>query len=636
MVLALPLELAAVTSRTDNFYLRKRKRKHWWSREHFPKVPAEHLEDVELPQPPITIWQKLLPLGLIFFCASFNLTILQNLKDAIMVTVAGAETLPWLASFCVLPASLAFFMIYGQLVEHLRPNTVFYAAVAPLVIFYIFFATALYPASAWLHPHGMYSSLASHVPVGLHGLLKVVENWTFSLFFCIAELWGSVVISVLFWSLANEVCDVQDAKTIYPLMGISANFALVVAGNYMKYVNTNLTQGSMLVSLRLLVGTVVVMTAVMMSAKAWVDRSIKRPEDIKPPKKKKKKGSLGESFAVLKSSPKILSLAMLVMSYGVSHRLFEFAWKGQLRVLYPSAQAYQGVLADVSIATGSVTIGLMLTGRFVFQYLGWGVAAAATPCIMAITGSAFFGMSLAAQFGMDFTLGPYSLAAAGVMAGAVTQVFARSAKFSLFDPAKEMVYIELSKEEKSKGKAAVDLLGSQIGKSGASWITQALLLCLGSIQRSMPIIAATFMAVILAWITSVRLLNKQLQEADTQLTASPKDSRKKAQTSPDLEQQSGTSTAPVDPAVTVTVTAKQNGASLSSPAAKDSSENGTGGHSPRPKRWPGSVTDGLGEDIDGEGVDTLHDFEPVRADNQDNGEGSTAAIDFRRSRTGST
>jgi AAA family ATP:ADP antiporter len=35
--------------------------------------------------------------------------------------------------------------------------------------------------------------------VGLHGLLKVVGNWTYSLFFCMAELWGAVIISVLFW-----------------------------------------------------------------------------------------------------------------------------------------------------------------------------------------------------------------------------------------------------------------------------------------------------------------------------------------------------------------------------------------------------------------------------------------------------
>ena len=70
----------------------------------------------------------------------------------------------------------------------------------------------------------------------------MVENWVYSLFFCAGELWGGVVISVLFWTLANEVCSVSDAKTIYPLMGIAANIALVVAGNYMKFVNNTLTQ----------------------------------------------------------------------------------------------------------------------------------------------------------------------------------------------------------------------------------------------------------------------------------------------------------------------------------------------------------------------------------------------------------
>jgi AAA family ATP:ADP antiporter len=41
------------------------------------------------------------------------------------------------------------------------------------------------------------AQLAPSVPVGLHGLLKVVGNWTYSLFFCMAELWGAVVISML-------------------------------------------------------------------------------------------------------------------------------------------------------------------------------------------------------------------------------------------------------------------------------------------------------------------------------------------------------------------------------------------------------------------------------------------------------
>lgn len=42
---------------------------------------------------------------------------LQSLKDAIVVTAGGAETLPFLAFFCVLPASLAFFVLYGKLVR---------------------------------------------------------------------------------------------------------------------------------------------------------------------------------------------------------------------------------------------------------------------------------------------------------------------------------------------------------------------------------------------------------------------------------------------------------------------------------------------------------------------------------------
>ena len=96
------------------------------------------------------------------------------MQDAIVVTSSGAETLPFLASF-QLPASLAFFVIYGRIIDlHLPRSMTFALVVAPLLAAYAGFALFLYPAADLLHPHGFTTSLAPMLPVGLHGLLKVI------------------------------------------------------------------------------------------------------------------------------------------------------------------------------------------------------------------------------------------------------------------------------------------------------------------------------------------------------------------------------------------------------------------------------------------------------------------------------
>ena len=528
-IFQLPLEIASTLSKEDAHYLEKRQRKKWWRSRSFPKVPKDTLEAAHEEAPPLSLWLKVLPLGCIFFGASFNLAILQSLKDSIMVTTAGAETLPFLASCVVLPSSLGFFLLYGKMVENLPSKVIFYVSIMPLVAFYLLFTLVLYPNHAALHPMWLVESVSQWVPQGLIGLVKVVQYWTFSLFYCSAELWGSVVISVLFWSLANEVCTISEAKSVYPLMGIAANVALVLSGTFVKLVNTQIAVGNTYVSLCWLVGGIVTMSSFMALAKTVLDKfvigdycSLDPSTATKP--KRKKKGSMAESFAIIRESPKISNLAILVMSYGISHRLFEFAWKASLRSLYPTAQAYQTVLAEVAIATGWATITFMILGKFVFQYLGWGAAASATPIAMLTSGGVFFLFSLmagsmAASGNMIFGVDPTTMAFMGVAAGAITQVFARSSKFSLFDPAKEMVYIEMSKEEKSKGKAAVYLIGSQIGKSGGAWVTQALLLITGSMTASLPVIASVFTVVIFSWLNAVRNLGEtiRMEEEDKAL-----------------------------------------------------------------------------------------------------------------------
>jgi hypothetical protein len=102
-------------------------------------------------------------------------------------------------------------------------------------------------------------------------------------------------------------------------------------------------QDSELACLRVLVATVLALTTVIFGAELFVERRIAVDSHIDPAAglKKKKKATLSDAVAVLRSSPMIFALSLMVISYGVGHRLFEFAWKGQLRMLYPSAMAYQ-------------------------------------------------------------------------------------------------------------------------------------------------------------------------------------------------------------------------------------------------------------------------------------------------------
>lgn len=466
--------------------------------------------------------KKLLPMFFMFFCISFNYTILRDTKDTLVVTSSGAETIPFLKVWGVVPAAVIFMLIYAKLSNILSKEKLFYTTITPFLIFFAFFAYVLYPNREALHPHATADYLQSFLPAGLSGLIACFRNWTYSLFYILSELWGSVVLSLLFWGFANDITKVTEAKRFYSLFGLGANLALLFSGPAIMYVSDIRKLlppdvDAWQISLNYLMTMVVIAGVMIIAIYWWINRSVLTdarfydPNEEKKAKKSKPKMSIFESFAFLAKSKYILCLSILVIAYGISINLVEVTWKSQLKLQYPNANDYSTFMGMFSTVTGAATIFMMLfIGGNLIRKKGWGFAAMITPVVLMVTGAGFFAFVLfrdnLSGFIAMFGTSPLMLA---VIFGAAQNVMSKSSKYSLFDPTKEMAYIPLDQESKVKGKAAIDVVGARLGKSGGSFIQQGLLVALGSIAAITPYVAVILFAIIVLWVYAVKTLNKQ-------------------------------------------------------------------------------------------------------------------------------
>lgn len=466
--------------------------------------------------------KKLLPMFLIFFCISFNYTILRDTKDTLIVTSSGAETIPFLKFWGVVPSAVIFMLVYAKLSDILSKENLFYVTIAPFIIFFALFTLVFYPYRDALHPTTSADYLLSVLPTGLAGLVGCYQNWTFSLFYILSELWGSAVLSLMFWGFANEIMKVSEAKRFYTLLGLGANVALMCSGPaiiYFSDIQKHVPEGvdAWQISLNYLMGMVVVSGLIIVAVYWWMNRNVltdKRfydPENMQRKEKKAKaKLSIVESFAFLLKSKYILSIAVLVISYGICINLVEVTWKGQLKLQYPNANDYSTFMGYFSFTTGIVTVCMMFIGGMIIRKKGWGFAAMVTPAVLLITGICFFAFVLFRDNlgGYIAMLGTTPLFLA-VIFGMAQNIMSKSSKYSLFDPTKEMSYIPLDQESKVKGKAAIDVVGARLGKSGGSLIQQFMLVGFGSLAASTPYIAICMVVIIGVWMIAVRVLSKQ-------------------------------------------------------------------------------------------------------------------------------
>lgn len=472
--------------------------------------------------------KKLVPMILMLFCICLNCSILRNLKDSLVITArhSGAEVIPFIKVWAMLPAAIGSTILFSYLSNHLSRQRVFEILLGTFLLFFLFFGLFIYPNRESLHPHAMANALEHYLPVGCRGLISMFRNWTLTCFYTISELWSSMILTVLYWGFVNEITRISESGRFYSVMSIASNVAAILAGQISVFLtglsyNPSLHVGNdswdqSVFKITFLIFCSGIATLCIFR---WMNKNVLSHQEFLPEgtqkikKKEKKKLSFKESLLYISQSRYLLCIAGIVIAYNLVINLVEVIWKDRLHQLYPSPQDYNVYINNLTSAMGliSTTTSLLLAG--ILSRLGWMKTALITPLVLCITSVAFFSclfadMSLAPIVSSLLYTSPLAIA---VFFGSVQNCFSKAAKYSLFDATKEMAFVPLASEPKLKGKAAIDGIGSRLGKSGGSVIHQGLLLCFGSLSASAPYVGAIILVVLFVWILAIRTIGHEFE-----------------------------------------------------------------------------------------------------------------------------
>jgi ATP:ADP antiporter, AAA family len=460
----------------------------------------------------------------LMFCILCSQSFLRVLKDSVLISEVNVEIIAFIKLYFVLPIAWIFVVLYSKISNKLPYTKIYYYILSFFLVFFLLFAFFLYPNADFLHIRtATITDFTSNFP-GLKWYGLLIGNWSYTIFYVLAELWPDVMYVFLFWQLANRITTSYQAKSLYPMLSFFGNSSVVLTGilvarlssmdcwiyKFFSGVESKYVLVRVCICLLTVIGILSMYLVHLISVKLVKDPCLYeiRHSEVK-------KISTLEGLKYVTRSKFLWLIVLCSTSFYFGMNLVEVLWKAKVRELYPSVESYSHIISLCTTWTGVITMIMNAVAKNLIRHCSWKTIFSIAPVVMTGSGIAFF---LVSVFPVHFiylqsayvTVSALQLA---VFVGAIQNVLAKGVKYSLWDVSKEMLYIPLDHNMKTKGKAATDLVGSKLGKALSVLVPVILLSCSGfSNYISMaPIIMSMFIVVCGIWFFGVSLLAKEYQ-----------------------------------------------------------------------------------------------------------------------------
>jgi len=360
-----------------------------------------------------------------FFCLLAGYYVLRPLRDE-MGIAGGVRNLQWLftATFVVMLAAVP---VFGAVVARL-PRKRF----VPLVYHFFVFNIAIFWLLLTLDVEKVHVARAFFVWISVFNLFAVSVFWSF-----MADLWGSTGDNSAGKRLFGFIAAGGSAGA---LLGPSITVALAVP----------LGPVNLLVIAALLLELAVFCAYKLESARPQGESNVKAPEAAPIG------GGWLAGIAMVLRSPYLAGIALWVTLLSLAGTFLYFQQANIVAAASDDPAVRTRIFATIDLAIGILTILVQFfaTGRLIARF-GVGAAAAALPLVFAI---GFAALAFSPMLGLVIAF----------------QALQRATNFALSNPAREILFTVVEREEKYKAKNVIDIVVFRGADAATGWLFSAL------------------------------------------------------------------------------------------------------------------------------------------------------------------
>ncbi|MCB9228699.1 MAG: hypothetical protein H6618_03725 [Deltaproteobacteria bacterium] len=448
-------------------------------------------------------------------CLSLNYVIIHDIKDTLVVGHVGPSFVAFLKFWVTIPGAILFFLTYAKLSAHLPQKFLLYGILLLYALYFFVFAFYMYPDVGL-------SCEKSSVPDVRSSLDDLFIHWRIVIFYLAGELWGNVVLGLLFWGFANRLIRLSVAKRFYVPLNLSTAIATIAGGLLNSFISSGLRSHSLDYMVTIKILSVILIFSIILGI-FFYQRIISSSDQFSQMTQKhtekmdeSQKTSFLMSIRTIFASPYLFRIAVMVMCFGFVYNFVEIIWKYELRQVFSKMNEYSSFLGLITVLQSIVSFLVIIMGSGFTVKFGWRKAALVTPAALMITAVLFFSCVLIKRESTLLT-GFHWISMMPVYLGALHFITARTCRLAFFEPGKDMLFIPLSGSLRTQGKSAVDVVGDRLGKGGGSLIQHSMIAAIGSIAGFVPYAFALSLCFLGIWFYStISISSLFLKQSATQ------------------------------------------------------------------------------------------------------------------------